>query len=180
MSKYVALLRGINVGGNHMIRKDELTAIFERAGFTSVQTLLASGNVVFASDETSEAQLTVQIETAIEEAVGYHVHVMVRSLKRIQEMMDREPFAGYHPSGCKFYVTFLASKPTSNPPLPQDLKDQGSVAVGLDDREFYSIAQKNREGSYGDFSPFLKEHFKGIQVTTRNWNTVLKIAALDT
>src|SRR6187551_1759789 len=77
--RYVALLRGINVGGHRMIRKDELQAIFEGCGFSDVKTVLASGNVVFSSDLVDEAVLQERIETALHDALGYTVNVMVRT-----------------------------------------------------------------------------------------------------
>src|SRR6187399_1157243 len=81
--RYVALLRGINVGGNRMISKEQLTSIFEGIGLTRVQTLLASGNVVFSSTETDEATLQKSIEGALETELGYSVNVMVRTVAYI-------------------------------------------------------------------------------------------------
>jgi uncharacterized protein (DUF1697 family) len=175
--RYVALLRGINVGGHRMISKEQLTAIFEGAGLNRVQTLLASGNVVFSSAIDSETELQQMIESALEAELGYNVHVMVRTVDYICELLELDPFAGYEPIGAKFYVTFLSRRPETQPDLPVRLTDQGSEAVGLNDREFFAVSYKH-EGSYGDFSKYLIQTFGKQPVTTRNWNTIAKIAAL--
>jgi uncharacterized protein (DUF1697 family) len=175
--RYVALLRGINVGGHRKISKEQLTSIFERIGLSRVQTLLASGNVVFSSAEGDEAKLQTSIESALESELGYSVDVMVRTVEYICELLDLDPFAEYEPVGAKFYVTFLSRRPEEQPELPVRLTDQGSEAVGLNDREFFAVSYKN-EGSYGDFSKYLQQTFGKQPVTTRNWNTIAKIAAL--
>jgi uncharacterized protein (DUF1697 family) len=74
--RWVALLRGINVGGHRLIKKDELQAIFEGCGFTQLRTVLASGNVVFSSTEQDESALTDRICAALNEALGYPVDVI--------------------------------------------------------------------------------------------------------
>lgn len=174
--KYVALLRGINVGGHRMIRKEELTDIFTNAGCSDVQTLLASGNVVFSSDVADESAVTDLVESALETALGYRVDVMVRTVAYIRSLVELDPFAGYEPVSAKFYVTFLTRAPDSIPDLPQDLPDQNAIAVALHEREFFSIARKTADGRYGDFGPFMKAAFGKQPVTTRNWNTVVKVA----
>ncbi len=176
--KYVALLRGINVGGNRMIKKEELTEIFEGAGLTDVQTLLASGNVVFASPETDERNLTDLVESALETALGYRVDVMIRTIAYIKELIALDPFAPYDTVGNKFYVTFLTTAPESVPDMPLKLTEMRALAVGMNDREFFSISHKTSDGRYGDFGPFIKATFGKQPVTTRNWNTVVKLAAM--
>ena len=175
--RYVALLRGINVGGNRMINKEQLTSIFEGIGLTRVQTLLASGNVVFSSTEEEEVKLQTSIEGALESEVGYRVDVMVRTVAYICELLALDPFAEYESVGAKFYVTFLSQRPDVQPDLPLRLADQGSEAVGLNDREFFAVSYKH-QGAYGDFSKYLVQTFGKQPVTTRNWNTIAKIAAL--
>jgi uncharacterized protein (DUF1697 family) len=174
--RYVALLRGINVGGHRMVKKEELADIFASAGLTDVVTLLASGNVVFSSNETDEAALQSVIEGALNDSLGYHVDVMVRTIAYMKELVALDPFADYTTEGAKFYVTFMARKPETVPPLPEDLPGQQSVAVGANDREFFAVSRKV-QGSYGDFSPFMKAAFGKQPMTTRNWNTVVKLAA---
>ena len=178
--RHVALLLGINVGGHRKISKEQLTEIFTGAGFTSVQTCLASGNVLFASTESDEATLQRLIEKRLSDALGYDVDVMVRTIEYIQELIALDPFGAEDVQGRKFYVTFMATSPEATPELPERLPDQGSVALGLHDREFFAISEKARDGSYGDFSKYIIKTFGKGPVTTRNWNTVIKIAADST
>ena len=177
--RYVALLRGINVGGHRMIKKDELQAIFEACGFTDVRTVLASGNVVFSSTETDEAALQERIESALAEGVGYQVDVMVRTIAYLNELLELNPFArAAEWKDVKLYVTCLTEAPSDQLDLPVDLGAQNALALGMHDREFFAVSRKGRDGRYGDFSPFIRRAFGAQPVTTRNWRTVVKLAAM--
>src|SRR5687768_14665573 len=163
--RYVALLRGINVGGHRMIKKDELQAIFEGCGLSDVRTVLASGNVVFSSESTSEKNLTETIEAALEEALGYPVDVMVRTVAYLNELLVLDPFGNVGPGDGHNYITFLTVAPEAVPELPQDLPEQYTLALGLNDREFFSVSYKRPDGRYGDFGPFMKQAFGKQPVT---------------
>ena len=177
--RYVALLRGINVGGHRMIKKEELTEIFTTAGLADVQTLLASGNVVFSSPEDDEAKLQSIVETALEKHLGYRVDVMVRTIWYMKELLMLEPFAEYLQPAAKFYVTFLSHAVDELPEFPIKLKDQNAYAVGVNDREFFAVSFKRMDGKYGDFTPFMIKTFGKQPATTRNWNTIVKLAAFE-
>jgi uncharacterized protein (DUF1697 family) len=177
-TRQVALLRGINVGGHRMITKDELQAIFEACGFSEVRTVLASGNVVFTSAPESEAELTERTESALEEALGYHVDVMVRTVAYLNDLIDLDPFREPGPGDGHNYVTFLTTAPGSVPNMPEHVADQYFLAVGLHDREFFAVTFKRPDGRYGDFSAYMTRHFGKQPVTTRNWKTVVKLAAM--
>ena len=153
-----ALLRGINVGGHRMIRKDELKAIFEGCGLSDVRTVLASGNVVFTSDKTAEGALKERIEGALSDALGYRVDVMVRTIAYLNDLVALDPFADVGSGDGHNYVTFLTNVPESTPSLPENVRDQYFLALGMNDREFFSVSYK--------------------PVTTRNWKTVVKLAAM--
>src|SRR6476619_1760790 len=109
--RYVALLRGINVGGHRMIKKDELQAIFEGCGFSEVKTVLASGNVVFSSDLVEEAAIQERIETALHDALGYVVNGMVRTIAYLQDLIAIDPFGKVGPGDGHNYITFLTTAP---------------------------------------------------------------------
>jgi uncharacterized protein (DUF1697 family) len=176
--RYVALLRGINVGGHRMIRKDELQAIFEGCGFSDVRTVLASGNVVFSSDLVDEVAIQERIESALHDALGYEVHVMVRTSAYLNDLIALDPFGEVGPGDGHNYVTFLTSAPDRVPDLPEDLPDQYFLALGMHEREFFSVSRKTPDGRYGDFGPYLVRQFGKQPVTTRNWKTVLKVSDL--
>jgi uncharacterized protein (DUF1697 family) len=176
--RHVALLRGINVGGHRMIKKDELQAIFEGRGFSDVRTVLASGNVVFSSESTSERQLTETIESALEDALDYRVDVMVRTISYLRQLLALDPFGEVGPGDGHNYVTFLTRSPESVPELPMNLPEQYALALGLNEREFFSVSYKRPDGRYGDFGPYMKQAFGKQPVTTRNWKTIVKLAAM--
>lgn len=88
---YIALLRGINVGGNSMVRMVDLKACFEELGFKNVTTFINSGNVMFMSREESAEKLTKQIEDAIEKRFGFKVLTLVLDSKRYRSIVENAP-----------------------------------------------------------------------------------------
>jgi uncharacterized protein (DUF1697 family) len=112
MQRYVAFLRGMNLGGRR-IKNEELRREFELLGFEGVACFRASGNVVFAVDEVDEAKLTARIEAGLGEALGYEVPVFLRSEKELRRVAGQEPFdaAALKASAGKAQICFLAAKP---------------------------------------------------------------------
>jgi uncharacterized protein (DUF1697 family) len=91
MDRYVAFLRGMNLGGRR-IKNDELSREFEVLGFADVACFRASGNVVFGSEKGDEDDLTVQIEAGLAEALGYAVPVFLRSAAELLAIVSHDPF----------------------------------------------------------------------------------------
>jgi len=90
MARYVALLRGINVGGNNVIRMADLRVCLEADGFADVRTYIQSGNVVFTASR-SAATLTARLERALSAGFGYEATVAVRSARQFREIVDAAP-----------------------------------------------------------------------------------------
>src|SRR5882757_2018497 len=108
MVRYVALLRGINVGGNNLIRMPALVACFQEQGFRDVATYLQSGNVVFTAGERGAASLTARLEEALRTTFGYPASVVVRSRKQLQDVVARAPRGfGAQPARYRYDVIFL-------------------------------------------------------------------------
>jgi uncharacterized protein (DUF1697 family) len=115
MDRYVAFLRGMNLG-KRRIKNPELAAEFERLGFVEVATFRASGNVVFSVEKkASEAALAKQIEAGLEEGLGYEVPVYLRSIAELAKIAGREPFDAkvVAASKGKLQVSMLSRKPTA-------------------------------------------------------------------
>src|SRR5687768_6660830 len=91
--RHVAFLRGINVG-KRRVKNDALSTVFDALGFENVRVLIASGNVAFDADKQNEATLTKVVEAGLEQALGFQVSVMLRSLPELRAMLDRDPFNG--------------------------------------------------------------------------------------
>lgn len=104
---YVALLRGINVGGNNKVPMRELKAVFEAAGMSDVRTYINSGNVVFTTSESDRLALTANIESAIVEHFGFGVSVLVLDIEQIRSIVARLPDAWANNDAMKCDVVYL-------------------------------------------------------------------------
>jgi uncharacterized protein (DUF1697 family) len=104
---YVALLRGINVGGKSTVDMKQLKAVFEDAGMTSVTTYINSGNVVFSSRARNRTKLAARLEEAIAERFGFHVRVLVRDLAGMRLVMDALPSDWVNDQAIRCEVMFL-------------------------------------------------------------------------
>lgn len=91
MTNYVALLRGINVGGNNIIRMDALRAEFTRMGFTAVRSYIQSGNVLFASPVANQTKIEKNIEAALSRAFNYQAKVLIRSEQQLAQTVASFP-----------------------------------------------------------------------------------------
>jgi uncharacterized protein (DUF1697 family) len=108
MARYVALLRGINVGGNNLIKMPALRESFERQGFTDVATYIQSGNVVFSS--RASRGLEKRIETVLSEEFGYAARVTVRDEKQLRTIIEKAPKGfGSKPDTFRYDVLFVFS-----------------------------------------------------------------------
>lgn len=167
MASYVALLRAVNVGGTGKLPMAELRAMCEEAGFESVKTYIASGNVVFRSSD-SEDKVKSIIEKRLEDYAGKKVDVYVRTVREMKDLVEVNPYADE--PGNKTAVIFLDQKP------PAGLD---AIASGVKDEKFQG-ADREIFVSYPDGLGTTKLTFdkKVIRGTTRNINTVTKLAEM--
>lgn len=167
MAIYIALLRGINVGGNTTFPMAELKAICEETGFKNVRTYIQSGNVLYESDLPEEQQVKV-LEEAIKASKQKHIPVMIRSTEEMEAMLTRNPFPDALPK--QVGVLFLTN------PVPNDLfKDviiEGREEVVVSGREIYIHYPDGMGRSKLKFPPMPE------QGTMRNMNTVTKLVQL--
>lgn len=175
MPRFVALLRGINVGGNTMLKMSDLKACLERAGLENVVTYINSGNVGFdaVGDESSHV---ATIENTIEADFDKQIPVMVRAQSEIARIMAANPYAGQFESHKEMHVLFLKEE------MPQDKFDQLVAAstpperFALIGRELYCHLPLGVADSILGKS-FIEKKLK-VSVTGRNWRTVEKLTAL--
>lgn len=113
MERYVAFLRGMNLGGRR-IKNDELRREFEVLGFADVACFRASGNVILDSEEGDEGGLATRIEVGLKESLGYEVPVFLRSAAELLSIAASEPFEAslVAASKGKLQVAFLLDAPT--------------------------------------------------------------------
>ena len=108
MARYVALLRGINVGGKNPVKMTALTACFEEHGFADVTTYIQSGNVVFAAPASSVAALTRRVEAMLADALALPIAVVLRTAAEMQKTIDGAPPSfGARPAAYRYDVAFL-------------------------------------------------------------------------
>ena len=114
MGRYVALLRGINVGGNNLIKMANLKACFEALGFVDVATYIQSGNIVFTTGESGAEKLTRRAEAAIAAAFGCASRVVLRSGRQMRDIVARAPAGfGTQPERYRYHVIFLKAPLTA-------------------------------------------------------------------
>ncbi len=177
MSQYVAFLRGINVGGK-TIKMDALRKALETAGYKNIKTVLASGNVFFESKETDQDNLRSEIEKIIKDTFGLDVRVIVRRAAEIQKLVKSEPFKGIKVTPkTRLYVTFLSQKPKSKLKLPHKSLNGDYIILKVNKGEVIGVLTLTPNSGTVDAMAVLEKEFGG-DITTRNWNTILKIHSL--
>ena len=175
MNRYVAFLRGINVGGRKLIKMAELARIFTSAGFKNVRTYIASGNVIFESASANPNALKKKIEKSLNQALGYEVTVILRTLAELENLVARNPFKG-RPEGKDVmqFVVFLASEPETSIQIPLISTTEKFELFDFTDGAACIIARRKKTGWFGFPNNFVEKQF-AVAGTTRNWSTVKKI-----
>ena len=174
---YLALLRGINVGGSNIIKMTDLKACFEALGCTDAATYIQSGNVVFRSEERDAAKLVSKAERALSARFGYTSRVVVLTHKQLMHIVERAPDRfGREPDHYKYDVIFL-----KEPLTEAEAIKAISLKPGVD------TAQKGKGVLYCSrlISKAGQSHLSRIvslpiyqSMTIRNWNTTTKLLAL--
>ncbi|MFZ1041068.1 MAG: DUF1697 domain-containing protein [Anaerolineales bacterium] len=174
MTKYIAFLRAINVGG-HTVKMDALRGFFESLGFLNVETFIASGNVLFETGSKDSGVLEKKIESKLREALGYHVATFVRTDAELKAIAEYKPFPQSQlDAATAFNVAFLKESLDD-----QRTKKVMSLRTGIDDfhvhgRELYWLCKKKQSDS--TFSNAVLEKTLGRPSTIRGVNTIQKIA----
>ena len=149
-----------------------LKAAFEAAGFTDVNTVLGSGNVVFDARSSSEQLLQQKAEAAMQDRLGKAFMTIVRSIEQLRKVLATDPYKPFNVSPkAKRIVTFLRGRPTAKIKLPVEL--DGARILALKDGEIFSAYLPNPKGPV--FMTLIDKTF-GKDVTTRTWDTVAKVA----
>jgi uncharacterized protein (DUF1697 family) len=171
--KYVAFLRGINVGGKNKIKMETLRKVFGALGFGNVKTYINSGNVIFETGETAGKELAAKIERAIEKEFALKIKVIVRKMLQIENIVANNPFAGQFENEKDLHVFFLEEE------LPED-KCKLLLSNNNENEQF---AIRNSEIfchlRVGVLDSLMGKDYIGkklkVSATARNWRTVNKI-----
>ena len=150
----------------------DLKRAFEAAGFTEVQTVLSSGNVVFSARSATTAALERKAETAMEKNLGHAFFTIVRSVESLQELLVSDPFRAFRlKPGAKRVVTFLRRPPAQKVVLP--VERDGARIYALQGSEAFTAYVRNPGNPV--FMTLIEKTF-GREQTTRTWDTVARIA----
>lgn len=175
MQRYIAFLRAINVGG-HTVKMDALRAHFTAMGFAAVETFIASGNVIFATEATDTAALEARIAAELEQALGYDVATFVRSDAEVTAIAGYAPFPPHRiETAGALNVALLAA-----PLTPAEEERLMALRTPIDDfhangREVYWLCQTKQSES--TFSNAVFERALGKRATFRGMSTIRKLAA---
>jgi uncharacterized protein (DUF1697 family) len=172
MYRFIALLRGINVGGSHKLPMRELVTVLEGLGLHQVQTYIQSGNVVFQSESSDSLALSQQISQAIGQSHGFAPSVLILTQQELQEAIAVNPFPEGEANPKTLHLFFLDAHP-QNPDLKalEMLKANGE-RFQLINKVFYLYAPEGIGRSK------LAEKVGkgwGVVITARNWRTVTMI-----
>jgi uncharacterized protein (DUF1697 family) len=175
MATHIALLRGVNVGGN-MLKMERVREIFDGLGFNDASTYVQSGNVLFSS-KGSAADLAARIEKVLTEVARLPVSVIIRTPAQLQRIIAANPFAteaGVAPKA--LHVTFLAGAAPKAGLAALTKLQSGEDRWHAAGTEIYLCCPNG----YGrtKLNNTALERALGVRATTRNWNTVTTLHAM--
>jgi uncharacterized protein (DUF1697 family) len=172
MTRYALLLRGVNVGSDNALPMAELRTMLTNIGCTGVRTYVQSGNAVFGTT-LRPAHVAKLIEEALEQYMGRPIATTLRTQAQMTAIVDANPLAGVATDPAKLCVTFLSSAPTSSELAPLHVQDFSPEQFRVCGKEIYTW-HPNGQGRSPLAAALGKLRVRGT-VTTRNWNTALKL-----
>jgi len=169
MNTYIALFRGINVGGSHLLPMKELKVVLEENGCVDVHTYIQSGNAIFRSSMSEAARVAKRLAAAVSKSHGFEPHVLVLTRSDLESAATRNPFPEASENPTSLHLFFLAE-----PPKHADLKGiealkEKTERFALKGRIFYLHTP---DGFGRSKLGARAERLLGVQATARNWRTV--------
>ncbi|WP_175409372.1 DUF1697 domain-containing protein [Streptomyces sp. TRM64462] len=178
-SRYAALLRGINVGGAKKVPMAELRAVLTGLGHSDVRTYLQSGNAVFTSASgADEGALAAELEAALQRHFGFPVDCLVRGGPYLRAVVDACPFPAAELEPKQLHVTYLSEPVTEDRFASVDRAAFLPEEFRLGDRVLYLYLPDGMGRSKLADVLARPALFKGVTATSRNWNTVVKLAEM--
>lgn len=172
--KYVAFLRGINVGGHHKVPMADLRIEMEKLHFEQVTTLLNSGNIVFESTTIPIEDLELKITRHLEKSFGFSIPTIIRPVDIIHELFKTQPFKDIEMNkNMRFYVSFLRREPKNTLEIPWQSDDGSYKVLSMQNKTIISVLDLSLSKTPKAMEVI--ERTFGKDVTTRNWNTLIRI-----
>jgi uncharacterized protein (DUF1697 family) len=176
MKTFIALLRGINVGGHRKIEMAALRALGAELGFTAIQSYIQSGNLVFASTGTTAAA-EASLDRAIADRFGFPVEVLVRAAEAWPALVQGNPFLKACAQEPNLVMMALAKRPPSKDAATA-LRERATQGERIETAGEALWIHYAGGVARSKLSPALIDRLVGSPVTARNWRTVLKLAEL--
>lgn len=176
MSRKIAILRGINVGGRRKVLMADLKSLCESKGLKNVKTYIQSGNVLFDS-EIEDSALEAMLEKAITDQFGFDVPVLVRTEKEFETSIKNNPFFDKNTDIKQLHLTFLKEKPNKENIEKIVSQDYTPDQFKIIDNDIFILCL----GKYHQ-SKLTNNFFENklqVGATTRNWKTVLKLLEIS-
>lgn len=169
--RYVAFLRGINVGGKCILPMKDLKQIFSDAGCHSISTYIQSGNVVFSAAAKTMRALDKRVTADIKERFGHTTRVVIRDIAQMQAVVDGNPYLSKCADPAKMHVVFLADLPEAPSELdPMRSPPDEFCVVGQD----IYLHVPNGAADTKLTNAYFDSKLKTVS-TGRNWRTVTKM-----
>lgn len=175
MTRYISLLRGINVGGKRKILMTDLTSLYKKLGYLNVTSYIQSGNVIFDSKESEDQNVICnKIENAIYETFGFEVPVIIRNTDEFKELYNNNPFSKKSGFEIKQLCLTLLSDIPNSKSIDLLLKNNtGNDKFKIIKNNIYiyypgKVRESKLTNNY--FERKLK-----ISATTRNWKSITKL-----
>jgi len=174
IEKYIAFLRGINVGGRHKVPMLELRKEMEKLKFKNVVTLLNSGNIIFDAIADDSENLESKLSEHLEKTFGFPIPVILRSVELINGFFIDKPFESVLVTkDIRLYVSFLGRDIETDLALPWLSDDKSYNIICKKDKTIFSILDLSL--SQTPKAMGVLEKYYGKDITTRNWNTIKRI-----
>jgi len=175
METYIALFRGINVGGTGSLPMKELAAILQGLGCRDVRTFIQSGNAVFASATQDAARLAAAMGAEIKQRRGFEPHILLLTRAEFEQAIAANPFPEAENEPQTLHLGFLVSVPPKPDLQGIEKLRAASERCQLVGRVFYLHAP---EGIGRSKLAAASERLLGVPMTDRNWRTVQALAAM--
>ncbi len=169
---YIALFRGLNMGGHNILPMKELVKLLEKLGFSDVRTYIQSGNAVFRSKGQHASRLSDKISAEIRKIHGFSPHVLLLEKEEMHKIVASNPFPEAESDPKSLHLLFLTSEPESPDMKALEKIKKQSERFRLKGNVFYLHAP---EGVGRSKLAMNAERLLGVPVTGRNWRTVTKI-----
>lgn len=175
LMKYIALLRGINFGGNMIIKMSNLKAAVENSGFTNVSTYIQSGNIIFESYESDTGKIASKLENQLTRYLKFNLTIIVRNHRQFKKILSNVPTEWKKRQDMRCYIAFV-KEPTAAEDVIRELElKEGIDSVKAGEGVVYMSTLLSGLAKSGFTKLINKKVYKDI--TMRNYNTCQKLFA---